>query len=43
MRRLYIVLVGGLLPLRRRFFGQTPQAPIFRGGVTLVIVDVYRA
>jgi VWFA-related protein len=39
MRRLTIVLLGALVG-GAAVFGQTPQAPVFKGGVTLVTVDV---
>jgi VWFA-related protein len=39
MRRLVIVLVAALAAAPV-VLGQTPQAPVFRGGVTLVTVDV---
>jgi VWFA-related protein len=39
MRRLVIVLVAALAAAPV-VVGQTPQAPVFRGGVTLVTVDV---
>jgi VWFA-related protein len=39
MRRLAIVVLGALLG-GAAVFGQAPQAPVFKGGVTLVTVDV---
>lgn len=39
MRRLVTVLLGALVS-GTAVLGQTPQAPVFRGGVTLVTVDV---
>jgi VWFA-related protein len=39
MRDLTLLLLGGLMS-GAAVLGQTPQAPVFRGGVTLVPVDV---
>jgi VWFA-related protein len=39
MRRVAIVLLGALVSVAA-VFGQAPQTPVFRGGVTLVTVDV---